>query len=125
MRMGIPWNRDEIAVEILRFYARGEPLNYGGARNNQLGQPRAANRHFGSWHEAIEYAGVDYDQIRRYRVWTRDRILDQIRKHHGEGRDLSWRHVSTELDPPLAAAAVRENRFGSWESALEAAGLNY
>jgi hypothetical protein len=118
------WSRDEIALEILRLYRDGEPLNYGSVQQKQLKLLRAATRYFGSWREAIEFAGLNYDEIRRYRVWSEEKILDAIRKYHEEGKDLSWRHVSTTLDPPLAAAAIRHGRFGSWQKALEEAGLN-
>src|SRR5689334_12967441 len=107
------------------MYAAKEPLNYGDVQRNNLRLLRAATRYFASWKNAIEYAGLNYDDIRRYRVWTRDRIVEQIQKYYNEGEDLSWRHVSTVLDPPLAAAAIRPNRFGSWQNALEAAGLDY
>lgn len=119
------WNKDEIALEILRLYAAGEELNYGSVQQKHLKLLRAATRYFGSWKAAIEYAGLNYDQIRRYRVWTEEKILSTIRKYHREGKDLSWRHVSTVLDPPLAAAAIRHRRFGSWQKALEEAGLDY
>ncbi len=123
--MGNRWSKDTIGLEILRLYAAGEALNYGEVQKNHLRLLRAAVRYFGSWQRAIEFAGLDYDQIRRYKVWTEDRILEQIQKYHAEGKDLSWRHVSTQLDPPLAAAAIRCGRFGTWEKALEAAGLDY
>jgi hypothetical protein len=123
--MGSRWSKDEIALEILRAYSAGEPLSYGEVQKENLRLLRAATRYFGSWKNAIEYAGLDYDRIRRYKVWTKERIIDQIQKYHREGRDLSWRHVSTDLDAPLAAAAIRPNRFGSWERALEEAGLDY
>jgi hypothetical protein len=119
------WSKDEIALEILRMYASQQPLSYGEVQKGNLRLLRAANRYFGSWKSAIEYAGLDYDKIRRYKVWTRDRIVEQIQTYHREGKDLSWRHVSTELDPPLAAAAIRANRFGSWQNALGEAGLDY
>ena len=99
------WSKDEIALEILRLYAAREELNYGSVQANHLKLLRAATRYFGSWQEAIEFAGLNYDDIRRYRVWSDDRIVQKIRKYHKEGKDLSWRHVSTVLDPPLAAAA--------------------
>ena len=107
------------------MYASGQPLSYGEVQKNNLRLLRAATRYFGSWEAAIGYAGLNYDDFRRYKVWTEDRIIEQIRAYHAENRDLSWRHVSTVLDPPLAAAAVRGNRFGSWQKALEAAGLDY
>jgi hypothetical protein len=119
------WSKDEIALEILRLYSTNQPLSYGEMQKNNLRLLRAANRYFGSWRAAIEFAGLDYNKIRRYQVWTRERIVEQILKYYQEGRDLSWRHVSTTLDPPLAAAAIRANRFGSWQKALEAAGLDY
>jgi hypothetical protein len=119
------WSKDEIAMEILRLFAAGEELNYGSVQQNHLKLLRAATRYFGSWKDAIEFAGLNYDDIRRYRVWSEEKILAKIRKYHKEDQDLSWRHVSTVLDPPLAAAAIRSNRFGSWQKALEEAGLDY
>ncbi len=119
------WSKDEIALEILRLYISKQPLSYGEIQKNNLPLLRAATRYFGSWQKAIEFAGLNYEEIRRYKVWTRERIVEQIREYHLAGKDLSWRHVSTELDPPLAAAATRSNRFGSWQQALEAAGLDY
>lgn len=119
------WSKDEIALEILRLYAASEPLSYGEVQKHNLRLLRAATRYFGSWQLAIEFAGLDYEEIRRYRAWTRERIVEKILEYHCRGEDLSWRHVSTELDPPLAAAAVRSSRFGSWQKALEAAGLDY
>ena len=119
------WNKDQIALEIMHLYTIGEPLNYGQVQKNQLRLLRAATRYFGSWQAAVEYAGLDYDRIRRYQVWTKERIVEQIGRYFREGHDLSWRHVSTELDPPLAAAAIRANRYGSWQAALEASGLAY
>jgi hypothetical protein len=119
------WSKDEIALEILRLFAAREELNYGSVQQKHLKLLRAATRYFGSWKDAIEFAGLNYDEIRRYRVWTEDKILATIRKYEREGKDLSWRHVSTVLDPPLAAAAIRSGRFGSWQKALEEAGLDY
>ena len=119
------WSKDEIALEILRLYAAREELNYGSVQAKHLKLLRAATRYFGSWQEAIEFAGLNYDEIRRYRVWSEDKIIQRIRKYHREGKDLSWRHVSTVLDPPPAAAAIRNQRFGNWRKALDAAGLNY
>src|SRR5688572_17952298 len=119
------WSKDEIGLEILRLYASQQPLSYGEMQKRNVRLLRAATRYFGSWQNAIEYAGLDYDKIRKYQVWTRERIVEQISKYHQEGHDLSWRHVATELDPALAAAAIRANRFGAWQEALAAAGLDY
>lgn len=121
--MNARWSKDAIALEILHRYASNQPLNYGEMHRANLSLLRAAVRYFGSWKGAIEYAGLDYGKVRRYRIWTQERIVEQVCKYHREEQDLSWRHVSTKLDPPLAAAAVRG--FGGWRQTLEAAGLDY
>lgn len=119
------WSKDEIAMEIRGLFLDGEELNYTAVERNHLALLRAACRHFGSWKDAVEFAGLDYSKIRKYKAWTKRKILERIQELHRREVDLSWRNVSTNVDPALAAAAVRPNRFGSWREALEAAGLNY
>lgn len=119
------WSKDTIASEIQRLFQSGENLNYASIATEEVALLRAATRYFGSWRTAIEYAGLDYDEIRRYKTWTKERILERIRELHALGEDLSWRHVSTSVDPQLAAAATKRKHFGSWRGAVTAAGLDY
>lgn len=119
------WSRESIGIEIRRKFEIGENLNYAHVAQEEVALLRAATRYFGSWREAIEYSGLNYDDIRRYKTWNRDRILERIRELHDKGEDLSWRHVSTQIDPQLAAAATKRKHFGSWRSAVSAAGLDY
>jgi hypothetical protein len=107
------------------MFESGQDLNYASIAHDQVALLRAATRYFGSWRLAVEYAGLNYDDIRRYKTWDRDRILDRIRELHEKGEDLSWRHVSTKVDPQLAAAATKRKHFGSWRSAVSEAGLDY
>ena len=39
----------------------------------------AAERLFGSWKAAIEAAGLDYSKIRRYKRWSREKVIKQIK----------------------------------------------
>ena len=119
------WNKDAIALEILSMYESGENLNYSSVATNNLSLLRAATRYFGTWETAVRFAGLDYDLIRRYKSWTRDRIVARIQELHAKGVDLSWRNVCLNVDPQLAAAATKKSHFGSWREALETAGLNY
>ena len=73
-------------MEILRLFAAGEELNYGSVQQNHLKLLRAATRYFGSWKDAIEFAGLNYDEIRRYRVWSEDKILSKIRNTRTKAR---------------------------------------
>lgn len=117
------WTRETIVLEIARMYESGVNLNYSSMTGSPL--LSAAVRHFGRWQVAVEFAGIDYQLIRRYQAWTRERIIVRIKELHASGIDLSWRHVSLSVDPQLAAAATRKSHFGSWREALEAAGLDY
>lgn len=119
------WNKETIAIEIRRMFESGEDLNYANVAQDEVALLRAATRYFGSWRLAIEFAGLNYEDIRRYKTWSRDRILARIRELYEKGEDLSWRHVSTTVDPQLAAAATKRKHFGSWRSAVSAAGLDY
>jgi hypothetical protein len=119
------WNADSIAAEIRQRYETGQDLSYSGMTRENLPLLRAATRYLGSWQAAVEYAGLNYEDVRRYRSWNRERIVERIRELYAKGEDLSWRHVSLKLDPSVAAAATKKNHFGSWRAALEAAGLDY
>jgi hypothetical protein len=109
--------------EIRRLHDEGAELYYSAAERNHLNLVRAAAWHFGTWRLAVEQAGLDYESLSRYRRWSRERVVERIRELHQQGADLSWRAVSTEVDPPLAAAALRSNGFVSWREAIAAAGL--
>lgn len=119
------WSKQSIAAEIVRMEKSGENLNYANIAQQHVALLRAATRYFGSWRAAVEFAGLDYEAIRKYKTWTRERIIKRIRQLHEAGCDLSWRHVSTNVDPQLAAAATKRKHFGSWRNAIEAAGLRY
>ncbi len=119
------WSKETIAQQIVQMFENKESLNYSEIAQDQVALLRAATRYFGSWRGAIEFAGLNYDDIRRYKSWTKPRILDRIRELHTQGEDLSWRHVSMIVDPQLAAAATKRKHFGSWKAAVAAAGLDY
>jgi hypothetical protein len=120
----VRWTRKSIIAEIRRLKNEGAELNYATAESEYLNLVRAAAWHFGTWRRAVEAAGIDYESLCKYKRWNRDRIVARIRELKHEGAELSWRAVSTKVDPPLAAAALRPNGFKSWPEAVQAAGLD-
>lgn len=119
------WSKESIGLEIVSMYESGENLNYSSIAATNLALLRAATRYFGSWEAAVTFAGLDYEEIRRYKSWTRERIVARIKELHAQGVDLSWRNVCLHVDAQLAAAATKKSHFGSWREALESAGLDY
>ena len=46
----------------------------------------AGIRYFGTWRAAIEAAGIPYDSVRKYRDWSKERIIETIQRLEKDGR---------------------------------------
>jgi hypothetical protein len=127
MAAGIPPNRvfahdrwppARILAAIRTLARKGRPRrNELQRRNASLVQ--AAARTYGSWPKAVIAAGVDPIKFRRVPPWTKDRIIEAILVRVLKNEPLGSTTVRPES---LAEAAARF--FGSWGSALAAAGLD-
>jgi hypothetical protein len=118
------WSKEKIVDEILELYNSREDLNANNMREANIALYGAAvnKRYFGSWEKAIEVAGLDYDKIRRYQQWDRQKIIDEILRLHEAGEDLSYMSIRKN-DRALVSAAF--NYFENWENAIKAVGLDY
>jgi len=120
------WKKQRIVAYIQGLKDRGEDLSYNRIASKRAGLLSAANYHFGSWRRAVEAAGIDYARgVRRIPKWTKDKIVGTIRAARDSSVDLSWTNVSKHPRySGMAYAAIRNSRFGSWDEALRAAGIN-
>lgn len=100
-----------ILQELQRRHAQGLPVTQAA----DPGLSAAARGVFGTWINALEAAGIP---CRRRQKWSRERVLDQLRRWDAEGRfdNSTWLEDRTFVD-----AAYR--LFGSWPAALVAAGV--
>jgi len=119
------WTRDRIVQEVRRAVADGQDLLSGDfkRRNKKLYSAACARRYFGGWQRAIEAAGFRYGQMRQEHFWSKSKIIVTIQDMHRRGQPLNWSHVE-EHNPSLYRAARRRENFGSWKSALRAAGVD-
>ena len=117
------WSHDSIIHYIQDLEARGKPLYSSYVQENYSTLHRAAFRYFGNWKTAVTLAGFNYDEIRRTKRWTNEKIVAEIKKLYERGEDLSWRVVSMGKHAALASAAICKRHFGSWRNALLAAGI--
>ena len=79
----------------------------------------------GSWRAAVEAAGLNYEGAAPHqRKWRRPRIVAAITQLHQQDEDLSYTGMK-QHHPYLLVAARRADTFGSWQAAVEAAGLDY
>lgn len=99
-----------------------EPLNSYYYATHYPDVYAAAEREFGSWKDAIEAAGLDYSTIRKYRSWTRQAVIEEIKKCAANGESLNSQFAQNNKKP-LYMAAVK--RFRSWGQAVRLAGIDY
>ena len=127
------WSNERIVEEIGRLHATGFDITQSRVESLDSRLTSAAIRYFGSWRDAVEAAGIDYETVaslgrlrRRDKItkWTQETIVEEIRRLHAQGEDLTSTVVrSSHLS--LYATARRKDHFGSWSAALAAAGIDY
>ena len=115
------WDDISIINHIMSKHGR-KPLNSSYYSRNYPAVYAAAERIFGSWKNAIEACGLDYSTIRKYRVWSKEIIIREIKKRRKNGQSLSSKYTY-KTDRPLYMAAVK--RYKNWGTALCAAGIDY
>jgi len=106
------WSRESVIAEIQNWHRSGRALTSISKDNQSL--YCAAKTWFGSWRAALSAAGFQSS----HRVWSKELIIDEIRKRSHEGVSLSSGDVANRN---LAAVAYRH--FGSWRKAIDAAGV--
>ena len=115
------WTGEMVCDHILRRYKK-EPVNYHHYVTKYPDVHAAGIRIFGSWRNAIEACGINYDEVRKYKSWSKEKILEEIRKAHSRGEPLHSNYLQRN-NKPLYMAAVK--RFKGWKQAVQAAGLDY
>lgn len=120
------WTVERILGRIRELHGHGEDLSHSAAkRNHQYLVVVAINeRFFGSWREAIQAAGIDYEEVSKHEYWSRERICERIRELHRSGESLSHEDAK-RFHGALVSAASSPRYFGSWGAAIRAAGLDY
>lgn len=118
------WSRKRIVERIRELHAQGHDLSWRSVSMHldpALAAAALRPNGFFSWRAAIKAAGLDIGDIARYERWSRARIVSEIQSLQREARPLSSKAAQIG-NPSLFCAARR--RFGSWDCALEAAGLD-
>jgi hypothetical protein len=122
-RKNLRWSSERVLAEIHQWKDKGEPLYANHVRLNFQELLAASIRYFGSWQVALDQAGISYVDVRKYRKWSKEVIVEEIRDLASKGFDLSFRSMALSQHNAMVYAAIRPKYFGNWRTALEAAGL--
>jgi len=119
------WSKEEVINRIRSLANRGARIHLAGAASRgEWHLIRAASHFFGSWRAAVKAAGFNYDEVRADRIWSREKVVQMIRRLRREGQPLNSRAVQIQ-QPALFAAACHDHIFGGWAQAVKASGLDY
>ena len=81
---------------------------------------RGARRCFGSWTKAVIAAGINPERLQRVPAWTKERVLESILL-----RALNNQPMGSRTVKPRNLADAGAKYFGTWRSALAAAGVEH
>src|SRR5438093_4266776 len=120
------WTKQAIIQLIKQARRRGDDLHWSAVtrRRDELGRAAFASlqpRLFGRWDRALHAAGLDADEVARYRKWDRNSIVFELKSRVQDREPLNSGAIQME-DPGLHAAAVRH--FGSYDKAMSAARID-
>ena len=122
-RKNLRWSAETVISEVRQWKDQGKPLYANFVRQNFQELLAAAIRYYGSWKKALETADIPYDDVRKYRRWSKEAIIQEIQLLAGQGVDLSFRAMALSQHNAMVYAAIRPKYFGNWRAALEGAGL--
>src|SRR5580765_977651 len=88
------WTRAAIIKLIKNGKRDGHDLHWSAVtvRRDELGKAAFASlqpRLFGSWDRALHAAGLDADEVNRYRKWDKARIMWELKARHREHEPLN------------------------------------
>ena len=118
-RVHDPWPPSRVLASIRSLARRTRPLQPAEVKRRYEPLVTAARRHFGSWPKAVVAAGVDPERVRRVARWTKQRIIEAILT-----RALRGKRLNSSAVRPQSLVEAGARVFGSWKSALEAAGID-
>ena len=120
------WTKQAIIALVKSAKRKDHDLHWSAVtkRRDELGKAAFASlqpRLFGSWDRALHAAGLDADEVNRYRKWDKERVIWELRSRWRDHEPLNSGAIQQD-DPGLHAAAVRH--FSGYDEALRAARLD-
>lgn len=120
------WTRKKVVALIRASHAAGKDLSWYASlkRKDSLSAAMHAAirpRLFGSWRAALNAAGLDEIEIRKYLEWDQPTVAERLRQRFLSGNSMDAGIIQKE-DQKLYCAATRY--FMSYELALRVAGVN-
>jgi len=120
------WTKAKCIAHLQARYAAGKSVSRAVIMRDEPDERNfcyAALNLFNTWGAALKAAKINWRTARnRDRIWPRERVLQEIHERHEQGKLL---HTDAMLRDALTLHAAGRRHFGTWEKAIERAGLPY
>lgn len=119
------WSKELVVEEIKNLHEAGVSLNASYVMENNSKLYGAARKHLGSWKEAIQAAGFNYEEINlraNEQKWDQDSIVAEIQRLAEVGESLNSDYIQKTYTRLHSAA---QRYFDSWGDAVDSAGFDY
>ncbi|MFH0737925.1 MAG: hypothetical protein V1827_04930 [Candidatus Micrarchaeota archaeon] len=124
------WTRERVEGELRRRHAEGKPMNHLAVKKDkdEKGLCKAVRNHFGSWDDALLAIGLKPLKVRKTaEPYSAALIITNIIEHHLRGRNLNQAEILKDKRNRRMRRTVwvAIRRYGSWDAAVSAAGIDY
>ena len=116
------WTKETVAQELAKLDVGDVDLRSSAIHRVRPDLHQAAHRHFGSYQEALEAAGIAYPPKKPLAGWAKSGVLQMLRQLHDEGEDLRFAAMKKRRSPLFFAARYY---FDTYVGAITKAGLDY
>lgn len=111
---GIKWTKETVSQDIINLERNGENLSSSNMQINHMSLFQAGCRIYGSWKNAVNSSGVDYNRYRKQKEWTSERVNEEIKKFHLDNGKATAGLVSKKYGS-LYQVARRLNKNKNWD----------
>jgi hypothetical protein len=116
------WNRQRVIEALKKLNKASKDLSTTALKRSNDSLYEAARRHLGGYDKALGAAGVQFSSVRRVEQWNKEKVIRQLERRYRAGKALASKTMRVESSKLLAAA---ERSFGSYATAVRAAGIDY
>lgn len=116
---GERWSPPRVLTMIRHLAKKDRQLTHAELDRRYRSLASSARRHFGSWRKAVLAAGVEPIRLRKVVPWSPDRVMEFILTRALRNECL----IARRIEPRSVVAAARR-LFGSWQAAIQAAGVD-
>lgn len=118
------WSKQSILEKIKEIYNKNISVNYFSVKKIDNKLAGAVSRHFSSWEEMIQEAGLPSCRktswTKENPLWSKEKIIRIIKSLHRMKYPLHRSRIRNKFSKLFCAA---KRSFGSWKNAIKSSGL--